>query len=192
MRLTLKLFLPALAASMTLAACGSSSSGSGSSSGTTAAAASSSQASTVSSSGGGASGVVRTASNATLGTTVLVNAQGLTLYHLSGEVAGRFICTSSACLQVWHPVSAPGGTPTASVSSLGTVKRPDGTEQLTYKGSPLYTFTPDKKAGDVGGQGIKDVGTWTAVTVGSSSPPASTSSQSTPPAPASSGGNYGY
>jgi predicted lipoprotein with Yx(FWY)xxD motif len=192
MPLTLKLLLPALAASMTLAACGSSSSGSGSSSGTTTTAASSSQASTVSSSGGGASGAVRTASNATLGTTVLVNAQGLTLYHLSGEAAGKFICTSSACLQVWHPVPAPGGAATGSVSSLGTVKRPDGTEQLTYKGSPVYTFAPDTKAGDVGGQGVKDVGTWTAVTVGSSSPPASTSSQSTPAAPTSSGGGYHY
>jgi predicted lipoprotein with Yx(FWY)xxD motif len=194
MPLTLKLFLPALAASMALAACGSSSNGSGSSSATTTtpASGSGSQASTVSSSGGGASGAVRTASNATLGTTVLVNAQGLTLYHLSGEAAGKFICTSSACLQVWHPVPAPGGAPTGSVSSLGTVKRPDGTEQLTYKGSPVYTFAPDTKAGDVGGQGVKDVGTWTAVTVGSSSPPASTSSQSTPAAPASSGGGYAY
>jgi predicted lipoprotein with Yx(FWY)xxD motif len=192
MPLTLKLFLSALAASMTLAACGSASNGSGSSSQTTTTAASSSQASTVSASGGGASGAVRTASNATLGTTVLVNAQGLTLYHLSGEAAGKFICTSSACLQVWHPVPAPGGTPTGGVSSLGTVKRPDGTEQLTYKGSPVYTFAPDTKAGDVGGQGVKDVGTWTAVTASSSSAPASTSSQSTPAAPASSGGGYAY
>ena len=78
------------------------------------------------------------------------------------------------------------------MSSLGTVKRPDGTEQLTYKGAPVYTFAPDKKAGEVGGQGVKDVGTWTAVTTSSSSPPASTSSQPAPAAPASSGGGYGY
>ena len=62
-----------------------------------------------------------------------------------------------------------GRTPSGGVGSLGTVKRPDGTEQVTYKGMPLYTFAQDQKPGDAGGQGIKDVGTWTAVTV---APPA--------------------
>jgi predicted lipoprotein with Yx(FWY)xxD motif len=40
--------------------------------------------------------VVKTASNATLGATVLVDAQGMTLYSLSGERSGKFICTSAA------------------------------------------------------------------------------------------------
>jgi predicted lipoprotein with Yx(FWY)xxD motif len=194
MRLSLKLFLPVLAASMTLAACGSSSKSSNSSSSSQAAttAASSSQAGTAPASGEGASGGVKTASNATLHTTVLVNTQGMTLYHLSGEAAGKFICTSSACLQVWHPVAASSATSNSGVSSLGTVKRPDGTEQLTYKGAPVYTFAPDKNAGEVGGQGVKDVGTWTAVTTSSGGVATSTSSQPAPAAPASSGGSYGY
>ena len=68
----------------------------------------------------------------------------MTLYSLSGEQAGHFICTSAACLEVWHPLKAPAGTPSAPVASLGTVKRPDGTEQLTYKGMPLYTFSADR------------------------------------------------
>jgi len=186
----MKALLLALTASMTLAACGSSSSGSGSSSQASTAATSTSQPTTAASSGGAAA--VKTASNATLGATVLVNAQGLTLYHLSGEGAGKFICTSTACLQVWHPVAASSGASSGSVSSLGTVKRPDGTEQLTYKGTPLYTFAPDKKAGDVGGQDVKDVGTWTAVTTSPSSAPATTSSQSAPAAPASSSGGSPY
>jgi predicted lipoprotein with Yx(FWY)xxD motif len=193
MRLSLKLFLPVLAASMTLAACGSSSKSSNSSSSQAATtAASSSQAGTAPASGEGASGGVKTASNATLHTTVLVNTQGMTLYHLSGEAAGKFICTSSACLQVWHPVAASSATSSSGVSSLGTVKRPDGTEQLTYKGAPVYTFAPDKNAGEVGGQGVKDVGTWTAVTTSSGGVATSTSSQPAPAAPASSGGSYGY
>ena len=111
----------------------------------------------------------------------------MTLYHLSGETNGKFICTSSACLKVWHPVSATA-TPTGSVSSLGTVKRPDGTEQVTYKGTPLYTFTPDTKAGAVGGQGIKDVGTWTAVTTTATAASATPAGSSAPAEPASSGG----
>ncbi|HYM44871.1 MAG TPA: hypothetical protein VES65_01755 [Solirubrobacteraceae bacterium] len=138
---------------------------------------------------------MKSASNTTLGATVIVDSQGMTLYHLSGEQNGKFICTSSACLQVWHPLSASAGTPSGSVGSLGTVKRPDGTEQVTYKGMPLYTFAPDQKPGDAKGQGIKDVGTWTAVTVsGSSSAPAATvpATTHTESAPAGSGGGGGY
>jgi predicted lipoprotein with Yx(FWY)xxD motif len=142
---------------------------------------------------------VKSASNVTLGATVLVDAQGMTLYHLSGEQNGKFICTSSACLQVWHPLSTSAGASSASIGSLGTVKRPDGTEQVTYKGTPLYTFASDHKAGDATGQGIKDVGTWTAVTASahssSGAAPATSAPAPTPAepaAPAHSGGGYGY
>ncbi|HTA15502.1 MAG TPA: hypothetical protein VK781_11660 [Solirubrobacteraceae bacterium] len=191
MRSALKFLLPALAASLTLAACGSSSSNSGSASQTS----TSPPASTVSSSGEGAA-VVKTASNTSLGATVLVDAQGMTLYSLSGEQNGKFICTSSACLHVWHPLSASAGTPSGSVGSLATVKRPDGTEQVTYKGMPLYTFAPDQKPGDTSGQGIKDVGTWAVVKTSSQSSgapatPAPATTPSEPAQPENSGG-YGY
>jgi predicted lipoprotein with Yx(FWY)xxD motif len=195
MRSALKFLIPALAASLALAACGSNSSGSGSSS-----QAGSTTAGTASSSSGGSRAVVKIASNATLGATVLVDAQGMTLYHLSGEQNGKFICTSSACLQVWHPLSASTATPSGSVGSLGTVKRPDGTEQVTYKGTPLYTFASDQSPGEAGGQGIKDVGTWTAVTVSThssnnaptNSAPATTPTQTAPPASSGGKGGYGY
>ena len=134
--------------------------------------------------------MVKSASNS-LG-KILVNSQGMTLYHLSGEVNGKFICTSSACVGVWHPLIAPSsGTPSGEVSSLGTVKRPEGTMQVTYKGTPLYTFTQDKQAGETKGQGVKDVGIWSAVTAGSSSAAAASTSSSSEPAK-SSGGGYGY
>jgi predicted lipoprotein with Yx(FWY)xxD motif len=195
MRSALKFFVPALAASLTLAACGTSSNGSGSSSQASTAAA----ATTAASSGEGGA-VVKSAANTTLGATVLVDAQGMTLYSLSGEQGGKFICASSACTQVWHPLSASTGTPSGSVGSLGTVKRPDGTEQVTYKGMPLYTFSEDQTAGEAKGQGIKDVGTWTAVTTStkSTSAPAAAVPAATP-APATEsesssggGGGYGY
>ena len=72
----------------------------------------------------------------------LVNQSGMTLYSLSAEKNGRFICTNSACLKLWHPVVAPsGGLQGDSVSSLGTIKRPGaGAMQVTYRGLPLYTF----------------------------------------------------
>jgi predicted lipoprotein with Yx(FWY)xxD motif len=183
MRSTVKYLLPTLAASLTLAACGSSYSGQGSSP------ASSSKSSAAVSGGSGATALVRTASNATLGATVLTDAKGMTLYALSGEQNGKFICTSSACLQVWHPVAASGaGAGGGTVASLGTVKRPDGAEQVTYKGMPLYTFTGDRQAGDAKGQGLKDVGTWSALKVSASSAPATQSAPA--PQPAQSHGGY--
>jgi len=181
MRHLLRLSLPAAAASLLLAACGSSST----SSNTTSSAAST-QPAAQTSSGSSSTAIVKSASNS-LG-TILVNSQGMTLYHLSGEVNGKFICTSSACLGVWHPLIAPSsGTPNG-VGSLGTVKRPEGTVQVTYKGTPLYTFTGDQEPGETKGQGIKDVGTWSAVTTSSSSTPAASTSSSSE----SSGGTYGY
>jgi len=175
-RTSVKSLIPMLAASLLLCACGSSSS---SSSG---GAAAQSQAASPSSSGGSASATIKTASNSAIGEPVLVTAQGLTLYHLSGERGGRFICTSSPCLHVWHPLTVTvGNKPSGSVGSLGVVRRPDGTEQVTYKGMPLYTFVRDTAPGDAHGQGIKDVGTWSAVTVSgqSGSAPASAATSST-------------
>jgi predicted lipoprotein with Yx(FWY)xxD motif len=187
MRHLLKLSLPTIAASVLIAACGSSSSS------TTSSAASTQPAAQTSSSSSSAP-VVKTASNS-LG-TILVDSQGMTLYHLSGEQNGKFICTSSACLGVWHPLIAPSsGAPSGEVGSLGTVKRPEGTVQVTYKGTPLYTFTGDQQSGETKGQGIKDVGIWSVVTTSSSSAPASSSSSSEPEKSSgtgSSGGGYAY
>jgi predicted lipoprotein with Yx(FWY)xxD motif len=137
--------------------------------------------------------VVKTASSSKFG-TIVVDAQGMTLYSLSAEKGGKFICTTGACTGIWHPLTAAsGGVSGTGVGSLGTVKRPDGTIQVTYKGLPLYTFAQDHAPGQTNGQGIKDVGTWTAATTGSSAaastpapaPPASSTS-------ASGGGGYGY
>jgi predicted lipoprotein with Yx(FWY)xxD motif len=178
MRLIMKL-IPAVAVSSLLTACGSSSSSSSSPS---------ASASQPSSSAGTA--VVKTANVSSLAASVLVDAQGLTLYHLSGEQNGKWICTSATCVKVWHPLAAPtGGAPSGSVGSLGTVKRPGGTMQVTFRGMPLYTFVSDTKPGEAKGQGIKDVGVWTAVTTSgaATSKPAAAPTTST-----SSGGGYKY
>jgi predicted lipoprotein with Yx(FWY)xxD motif len=108
--------------------------------------------------------VVREAHSPSLGKTVLAANNGLTLYTLSAETHGKFICKRS-CLKDWHPlVVAKGVKPTGPVP-LGTVKRPDsGLRQVTFEGRPLYTFDDDKKKGDANGEGFKDVGTWHAAT----------------------------
>jgi len=199
MRSTPKTLIPAVALSLTLAACGSSSNGSSSSSQASTATTSASTAATSTTSA--SSAVVKTASNAKLGSTMLVDVQGMTLYRLSGEQNGKFICTSAGCVGAWHPVIAPaGGISGAGIASLGTVKRPDGTEQVAYNGEPLYTFTGDKAPGEANGEGIKDVGTWNAVSPSASA--AQTTSTAAPASPAGSGsgasgggeshGGYGY
>jgi predicted lipoprotein with Yx(FWY)xxD motif len=171
----LKLAMPATAASLLIAACG------GTSGYTAASPATTSQPAVPASNSSAVA--IKTATNAKLG-TILVDGEGMTLYHLSGEQAGKFICTTSACLGIWHPVTVTSaGAPAGGVTSLGTVKRPDGTTQVTYQGTPLYTFTQDRQPGEANGEGIKDVGTWSAVTTGSSG--------STSPSPSSEAG-YKY
>ena len=148
---------PALAACLLLAACGSSSSNTKSTQAVQPAAHTTSA----------SSDTVKTASTS-LG-MVLVDANGMTLYHLSGEPGGKFICTGSGCTGIWHPLTiTAGSTPAGEVGSLGTVERPEGTTQVTYKGAPLYTFAQDHQTGETNGEGFKDVGTWTAVVTGAS------------------------
>jgi predicted lipoprotein with Yx(FWY)xxD motif len=105
--------------------------------------------------------VAASAENSTLGKTVLTTTKGRTLYSLSVEKNGKFICTAS-CLSVWHPLMVPAGVQPTGPVKLGTVMRPEGGTQVTYKGRPLYRFGGDTKAGQANGEGIKDVGTWHA------------------------------
>jgi predicted lipoprotein with Yx(FWY)xxD motif len=108
--------------------------------------------------------VAASTENATLGKTVLTTTKGRTLYSLSVEKNGKFICTAS-CLSVWHPLMVPAGVRPTGPVKLGTVIRPEGGTQVTYKGRPLYRFGGDTKAGQINGEGIKDVGIWHAASL---------------------------
>lgn len=110
--------------------------------------------------------LVGTAHNARMHATILVNRSGHTLYNLSAERMGRFICTDKTCLSFWHPLVVAKGTKPTGRVPLGTIRRPDGRMQVTYKGAPLYTFVQDTKPGETKGEGFKDVGVWHATTVG--------------------------
>jgi predicted lipoprotein with Yx(FWY)xxD motif len=114
--------------------------------------------------GGASKRVAKEADNATLGKTVLTTTKGRTLYSLSVEKNGKFVCTGS-CLSVWRPLAVPAGVKPTGPVKLGTIERPEGGTQVTYKGRPLYRFSGDAKAGEANGEGIKDVGTWHAATV---------------------------
>jgi predicted lipoprotein with Yx(FWY)xxD motif len=119
--------------------------------------------------------VVKESENATLGETVLTTNKGKTLYSLSVEKHGKFICTGG-CLSLWKPLVVPKGVTPKGPVKLSTVKRPDGRTQVTYKGLPLYSFNADKP-GEANGEGLKDVGTWHAAKAAK----ASSSPAPTPP-----------
>src|SRR5262249_35000991 len=89
--------------------------------------------------------VATKAHNETLDKTILTPLGGRTLYSLSAETNGRFICTG-ACLKEWFPLTVPAGTRPIGPVKLGTIVRPDGGKtQVTYKGRPLYHFDGDRK-----------------------------------------------
>ena len=145
MRAATKFLIPSLVTVLVLSACGS---GSSATHGTAAAPSRPTGTKLVSTD---SNALVKTAANSKLGSTLLVDARGMTLYRLSGEGSPKFICFSAACLNVWHPLIAAGSSPpSGTVGSLGTAWRPGIGEQVTYKGLPLYTFAQDKAAG--GGQ----------------------------------------
>ena len=128
--------------------------------------------------------VVTTAKSSTLDETVLVTTKGRTLYSLSAERNGKFICTDKACLGFWTPLRIPANATPAGAPHLGTITRPDGGLQVTYKGGPLYTFSADRKRGDSKGEGFKDVGVWHAAAIGGTTTPTA--------APSGGTGGYGY
>jgi predicted lipoprotein with Yx(FWY)xxD motif len=84
---------------------------------------------------------------------VLVDQSGKPIYTSDQEQTGKIVCASSACTTFWKPVEASGQKPAGDgdTGKLGVVKRPDGTQQVTANGRPLYTFaedSPGKSTGD--------------------------------------------
>ena len=96
--------------------------------------------------------------------TILVAANGRTVYLFEKDTAGRSSC-AGACASAWPPVAAPA-TAGAGVSGakLTTTTRSDGTKQAVYAGHPLYYFVSDAKAGDMKGQNAHAFGAdWYAI-----------------------------
>ena len=92
--------------------------------------------------------------------TILVDAQGRTLYLFQRDSGTKSACTG-ACAIEWPPLLATG-KPTvgngANASVVGTSARSDGKAQVTYNGHPLYLFSADQSPGDTNGQGVNAFG----------------------------------
>ena len=86
------------------------------------------------------------ADNSKLG-HILVNAQDRTLYLFEKDESDESYCNGN-CAKLWPPYTTKGGPKAgkgAEASKLGTLKRDDGSTQVTYNGSPLYLYAGDKQ-----------------------------------------------
>jgi predicted lipoprotein with Yx(FWY)xxD motif len=102
---------------------------------------------TLNDSGGGIFGAYLSATN------------GMTLYQYTKDTNNVSNCTG-ACATAWPPytVSAAAAASLTSdpgiVGKIGTIKRADGSLQVTYRGLPLYFFAGDTKPGDRKGEAV--------------------------------------
>jgi predicted lipoprotein with Yx(FWY)xxD motif len=114
---------------------------------------------------------VSSLSSSKLKETIVVNAQGRTLYWLSPETARHPLCKTRECFEFWPPLTVSSSHATLKAGpgvhgSLGIVHR-NGIFQVTLRGLLLYRYYQDDAKGQVNGQGIKSFGgTWRAVTAG--------------------------
>lgn len=91
---------------------------------------------------------------------ILVDAHGRTLYLFAKDKNGRSAC-SGTCAAYWPPLIASGkphAVTGAKQSLLGTTRRADGRQQVTYRHHPLYRFSGDTSKGLTSGQGLDDFG----------------------------------
>ncbi len=104
------------------------------------------------------------ASNEKLG-KILVDGQWRTLYRFDKDSAWpmKFGCLG-ACLDTWKPAAPVDKTKTTGIKPelIGSVKRADGSEQLTIDCWPVYLFTGDTEPGQTNGHNKQ--GLWFAVT----------------------------
>lgn len=85
---------------------------------------------------------------------VLTDAKGMTLYTYDKDNIGSSTCMDS-CAENWPPLIAPAGA--QAEGEYGLSERPDGSQQWTFQGKPLYLWKDDVAPGDVTGDGVGGV-----------------------------------
>ena len=95
---------------------------------------------------------------------VLTNGAGLTLYISNSDVKGVSSACNETCANTWIPdtvvTKATAGTG-VNTALLSTIKRSDGSKQITYDGWPLYHYKNDAKRGETNGEKVSNE--WFAV-----------------------------
>jgi len=99
------------------------------------------------------------------GATVLTNAKGRTLYWFAPDTPTTSKCYGS-CAQYWPPVIGTAAEGSGIAGKFSTIKRTDGTSQITYNRHPLYTYIADSGPGQAHGNNINlNGGVWHEMTV---------------------------
>ncbi|MEP6812787.1 MAG: hypothetical protein ABI990_07355 [Actinomycetota bacterium] len=91
---------------------------------------------------------------------ILFDGRGFVLYAFSHDPRGRSSCRG-ACATAWPPYlvkKAPSAGAGLKASLLGTLRRADGTIQVTYAGRALYYYVGDRKAGQILCQNVLEFG----------------------------------
>jgi predicted lipoprotein with Yx(FWY)xxD motif len=87
------------------------------------------------------------------GTTILTNAKGFTLYSFAPDTPATSKCYGS-CAVYWPPVTGTAAAGQGLPGRVGTIRRTDGSHQITYNGHPLYTYIGDSAPGQARGNNL--------------------------------------
>ncbi len=87
------------------------------------------------------------------GTTILTNAKGFTLYSFAPDTPATSKCYGS-CAVYWPPVTGTAAAGQGLPGRVSTIRRTDGSHQLTYNGHPLYTYIGDSAPGQAKGNNL--------------------------------------
>lgn len=87
------------------------------------------------------------------GVSVLTNKHGFTLYWFAPDTSTTSHCYAT-CAEYWPPVVGNPLPPVGLVGSFGTLKRSNGSTQVTYNGHPLYTYIGDSAPGQASGNNV--------------------------------------
>jgi predicted lipoprotein with Yx(FWY)xxD motif len=93
--------------------------------------------------------------------SILATGNGNTLYDFVPDTPTHSACVNDGCVFQWPPLVVNGLVHVEKgldPSLVGTLKRPDGSTQLSYGGHPLYTYNLDVTPGMVTGQAIDQNG----------------------------------
>ena len=78
---------------------------------------------------------------------IVVDGRGRSLYLFEKDTRGRSAC-SGVCAVYWPPLLTSGRSVAikgAKPSLLGSIRRADGSRQVSYAGHPLYVFSGDSR-----------------------------------------------